>query len=70
MSIGAPVNERLAALTEAGVSIWLDQIRRTLITGGELQRLVDELLAARDDLQPGDLREGDPGLRRLRRRPA
>ena len=43
MSIGAPVNERLAALTEAGVSIWLDQIRRTLITGGELQRLVDEL---------------------------
>ncbi len=42
MSIGAPVNERLAALTEAGVSVWLDQIRRTLITGGELQQLVDE----------------------------
>jgi transaldolase/glucose-6-phosphate isomerase len=36
------VNERLAALTEAGTSIWLDQIRRTLITGGELQRLIDE----------------------------
>ncbi|MCW2968772.1 MAG: transaldolase, partial [Solirubrobacteraceae bacterium] len=36
------VNERLAALTEAGTSIWLDQIRRTLITEGELQRLVDE----------------------------
>ncbi|MFL5845015.1 MAG: bifunctional transaldolase/phosoglucose isomerase [Solirubrobacteraceae bacterium] len=36
------VNERLAAITEAGTSIWLDQIRRTLITEGELQRLVDE----------------------------
>src|SRR3712207_1839999 len=42
MSISAPVNERLAALTEAGVSVWLDQIQRSLITGGELQRLVDE----------------------------
>ena len=42
MSIGAQVNERLAALTAAGVSVWLDQIRRTLITEGELQRLVDE----------------------------
>jgi transaldolase / glucose-6-phosphate isomerase len=42
MSIGAPVNERLAALTEAGVSVWLDQIRRTLITEGELQQLIDE----------------------------
>ena len=36
------VNERLARITEAGTSIWLDQIRRTLITEGELQRLVDE----------------------------
>jgi len=43
MSTSAPaVNERLAAITEAGTSIWLDQIRRTLITEGELQRLVDE----------------------------
>ena len=42
MSIGAQVNERLAALTEAGTSVWLDQIRRSLITEGELQRLVDE----------------------------
>jgi transaldolase/glucose-6-phosphate isomerase len=38
----ATQNERLAALTAAGVSIWLDQIRRTLIEGGELQRLIDE----------------------------
>ncbi|HLY50685.1 MAG TPA: bifunctional transaldolase/phosoglucose isomerase [Solirubrobacteraceae bacterium] len=36
------VNQRLAKLTAAGVSIWLDQIRRTLITGGELARLVEE----------------------------
>ncbi|MEA2219183.1 MAG: transaldolase / glucose-6-phosphate isomerase, partial [Solirubrobacteraceae bacterium] len=36
------VNERLAALTEAGTSIWLDQIRRSLTQGGELRRLVVE----------------------------
>jgi transaldolase / glucose-6-phosphate isomerase len=43
MSVGAEVNERLAALTAAGTSVWLDQIRRSLITSGELQRLVEEL---------------------------
>src|SRR5919206_500440 len=36
------VNERLAALTAAGTSVWLDQISRQLISGGELKRLVDE----------------------------
>jgi transaldolase/glucose-6-phosphate isomerase len=36
------VNERLAAITAAGTSVWLDQIRRSLIESGELQRLVDE----------------------------
>ena len=36
------INERLAALTEAGTSIWLDQIRRNLIESGELERLVRE----------------------------
>jgi transaldolase/glucose-6-phosphate isomerase len=40
MSVEAQVNERLAALTAAGTSVWLDQIRRSLITGGELARLV------------------------------
>jgi transaldolase/glucose-6-phosphate isomerase len=40
MSVDATVNERLAALTAAGTSIWLDQIRRTLITSGELERLI------------------------------
>jgi transaldolase len=42
-SVTAKVNERLAALTAAGTSPWLDQIRRSMIEGGELQRLVDEL---------------------------
>jgi transaldolase/glucose-6-phosphate isomerase len=36
------VNERLAALTQAGTSVWLDQIRRSLTRGGELRRLVGE----------------------------
>src|SRR3954451_23041931 len=42
MSITQGVNERMAALTAQGVSVWLDQIRRSLIEGGELQRLIDE----------------------------
>jgi transaldolase len=37
-----PVNERLAALTSAGTSVWLDQIRRSTIESGELQRMVEE----------------------------
>ena len=36
------INERLAALTAAGTSIWLDQIGRQLIESGELRRLVEE----------------------------
>jgi transaldolase / glucose-6-phosphate isomerase len=43
MSVGAAQNERLAALTAAGTSVWLDQIRRNLIECGELERLRDEL---------------------------
>src|SRR3954462_14166434 len=42
MSVSQEVNERLAALTSVGTSIWLDQIRRSLIEGGELQRLIEE----------------------------
>src|SRR3954469_19603430 len=38
----ADVNERLAALTEAGTSVWLDQIRRGMIESGELERLIRE----------------------------
>jgi hypothetical protein len=36
------VNPRLAALVQAGVSPWLDLLRRSLIDGGELQRMIDE----------------------------
>ncbi len=42
MSTAAQVNERLAKLTSAGVSVWLDQIRRSLVEGGELGRMVEE----------------------------
>jgi transaldolase len=36
------VNAKLKSLVEAGVSPWLDYLQRSLITGGELQRLIDE----------------------------
>ena len=36
------VNPRLAALVQAGVSPWLDLLRRSLIEGGELQRMIAE----------------------------
>jgi transaldolase / glucose-6-phosphate isomerase len=42
MAVTSQQNERLAALTEAGTAVWLDQIRRSLIESGELQRLVEE----------------------------
>ena len=42
MEAATQVNPRLRALVDAGTSPWLDQIRRSLIEGGELQRLVDE----------------------------
>jgi transaldolase/glucose-6-phosphate isomerase len=42
MSTVTEVNPRLKALTDAGVSVWLDQIRRSLVEGGELARMVRE----------------------------
>jgi transaldolase/glucose-6-phosphate isomerase len=42
MSTVAQVNPRLERLTSAGVSVWLDQIRRSLIECGELGRMVAE----------------------------
>jgi transaldolase / glucose-6-phosphate isomerase len=36
------INERLAALTAAGTSVWLDQIRRGMIEEGELARMVSD----------------------------
>ncbi len=40
MSTVTELNPRLLAITEAGVSVWLDQIRRTMVEGGELARMV------------------------------
>src|SRR5437763_16116349 len=40
MSTITELNPRLLALTEAGVSVWLDQIRRSMVEGGELARMV------------------------------
>ena len=42
MSTAAAVNPRLLALSAAGVSLWLDQIRRSLVESGELERMIDE----------------------------
>jgi transaldolase/glucose-6-phosphate isomerase len=42
MSAVTQVNPRLQALADAGVSVWLDQIRRSLVEGGELARMVTE----------------------------
>ncbi len=61
------VNERLAALTSAGTSVWLDQIRRSVIESGELAAHGRGGLAARRDVESRHLREGDPRLARLRR---
>jgi transaldolase/glucose-6-phosphate isomerase len=36
------INPRLSALTAAGTSPWLDQIRRSLTQGGELRRMIEE----------------------------
>ena len=41
MSTITELNPRLLAITEAGVSVWLDQIRRSMVEGGELARMVD-----------------------------
>ncbi len=42
MSQAVNANPRLAALTAAGTSPWLDQIRRSLTQGGELRRMIEE----------------------------
>src|SRR5436305_15009912 len=42
MSTVTEVNPRLKRLTEAGVSVWLDQIRRSLLTQGERARMAGE----------------------------
>lgn len=36
------VNDNLQALADAGVSIWLDDLSRPMLTSGDLQRLLDD----------------------------
>jgi transaldolase len=36
------VPDPLAALSDAGVSVWLDDLSRELLSGGELQKLIDD----------------------------
>ena len=63
----AALENPLRALQLFGQSVWLDYIRRSLITSGELRRLIDEDGLRGRDLEPGDLREGDRRQHRLRR---
>jgi transaldolase/glucose-6-phosphate isomerase len=42
MSTLANVNPKLKALTDAGVAVWLDQLGRSLVAGGELKRMVEQ----------------------------
>ena len=42
MGDAAPGGSRLKALEALGQSVWLDYIRRNLITTGELKRMVEK----------------------------
>jgi transaldolase / glucose-6-phosphate isomerase len=42
MSSAVDVNPNLAALVAAGCSPWLDLLRRSLVEGGELKRMIEE----------------------------
>ena len=59
----------LRALQVFGQSVWLDYIRRSLITSGELRRMIDEDGLRRRDLESGDLREGHRRKLRLQELP-
>ena len=53
-------------LHDKGQSLWLDNITRTMLDDGTIQRLHRRVLGDRPDLEPVDLRQG--GLRRRVRR--
>ena len=52
------MSDRLKALADAGVSIWLDDLSRDRITSGNLAELVARLARQRRHHQPDDLRRG------------
>jgi transaldolase / glucose-6-phosphate isomerase len=62
MSTTTPANPRLLALSEAGVSVWLDQIRRSLVESGELARMIAEDCLRGVTANPSIFREGHPRL--------
>ena len=53
------MSDRLKALADAGVSIWLDDLSRERIETGNLADLVSEQPRRRGDDEPDDLRRGD-----------
>ena len=61
------MSERLKALADAGVSIWLDDLSRDRINSGNLADLVADSSRHRRDHQPDDLRRRAGQGRRLRR---
>ena len=58
---------RLQALHDAGVSIWLDTLSRDLLDSGDVRRADRRVRGHRGDLEPDDLRQGDHRLGPLRR---
>ena len=62
-----PATTPIGRLAELGTSAWLDSIRRSMLTGGELERLVRRGRRRRRHVEPVDLRAGDPRQPRLRR---
>jgi transaldolase len=61
------MTDQLAALTEAGVSIWLDDLSRERLTSGSLADLVTHDRVVGVTTNPHHLRQGDHRRRRLRR---
>ena len=61
------MSDRLKALSDAGVSIWLDDLSRERIETGNLAELVKEKSRRRRDHQPDDLRRRHRRRRALRR---
>ena len=49
----------LKALLSYGQSMWLDYIRRDLITSGSLKKMIDGGWASGDDFESVDLRKGN-----------
>ena len=58
---------RLQALHDAGVSIWLDNLSRDLLDSGAFAALISRVRGHRGDLEPDHLRQGDHRLGPLRR---